>query len=52
MLGERIAVIARPSEKLKYINKPPSSPYIIKMWLTAFYVLQNTYLEFREHSHF
>ena len=41
MLGERIAVIARPSEKLKCINKPPSSPYIIKMWLTAFYVLQN-----------
>ena len=41
MLGERIAVIARSSEKLKYINKPPSSPYIFKMWLTAFYVLQN-----------
>lgn len=31
MLGERIAVIARPSEKLKCINKPPSPPYIIKM---------------------
>ena len=41
MLGERIAVIARSSENLKYINKPPSPPYIIKMWLTAFYVLQN-----------
>lgn len=31
MLGERIAVIARSSENLKYINKPPSPPYIIKM---------------------
>ena len=41
MLGERIAVIARSSENLKYINKPPSLPYIIKMWLTAFYVSQN-----------